>query len=65
MKRKPLLAAANPSPDLTWSYWLPRIGHDVMSLWSVVFWIWAVGDAHRQAARWLVDRRAARRRNGA
>jgi len=42
--------AADPEPGDVWAYWLPRIGHDVMAFWSVVFWVWAVVDAHRQAS---------------
>jgi TM2 domain-containing membrane protein YozV len=41
-----VLAAADPDPGVVWAYWIPRIGHDVMSVWSVVFWIWAVIDAY-------------------
>ena len=37
--------AADPNPESGWAYWLPRIGHDVMSVWSIMFWIWAVADA--------------------
>jgi TM2 domain-containing membrane protein YozV len=44
----PIFAAADPDPGLVWAYWIPRIGHDVMSAWSIVFWIWAVVDAYRQ-----------------
>jgi hypothetical protein len=47
----PLISTANPVPvpGLTsrtiWSYWIPRIGHDVISVWSIAFWIWGVVDA--------------------
>ena len=41
----PIFVAANPDPGVVWAYWIPRIGHDVMSLWSVVFWVWAIVDA--------------------
>jgi TM2 domain-containing membrane protein YozV len=41
----PVFVAASPDPEVVWAYWIPRIGHDVMSLWSVVFWVWAVIDA--------------------
>ncbi|MGD0878659.1 MAG: hypothetical protein ABSA01_10990 [Anaerolineales bacterium] len=48
----PLISMANPAipkgtPDSRklWSYWIPRIVHDVASFWSVVFWIWAIADA--------------------
>ena len=44
-----LFAAAEPDPGSVWAYWLPRIGHDVVALWSLAFWIWAVVDAYRQA----------------
>ena len=50
----PLIALANPvlpipSDDVNavWKYWIPRITHDIASLWSVVFWIWAVIDAYK------------------
>ena len=48
----PLISMANPgTPTETqkaraiWAYWIPRVMHDVISLWSIAFWIWAVGDA--------------------
>lgn len=41
--------AVNPSPNTVWSYWIPRIGHDIISIWSVLFWAWAVGDAYSLA----------------
>lgn len=48
----PLISLANPvipaaSNDLrgVWAYWIPRIVHDVMSFWSIAFWVWAVIDA--------------------
>ncbi|MFZ1083055.1 MAG: hypothetical protein WAO19_14150 [Candidatus Kryptoniota bacterium] len=48
----PLISMANPTtqegtPDSRkmWSYWIPRIVHDVASFWSVVFWVWAIVDA--------------------
>ncbi len=43
----PIFITANPDPDVMWEYWMPRLGHDVMSIWSIVFWIWAVVDAYR------------------
>jgi TM2 domain-containing membrane protein YozV len=46
-----LFAAANPDPGLIWAYWIPRIGHDLMSAWSIVFWGWAVVDAVRLARK--------------
>ena len=49
----PLIAMANPNLPVhagdaneVWKYWIPRITHDVASLWSIVFWIWAVVDAY-------------------
>ena len=47
----PVFAAADPDPEVIWAYWIPRAGHDVMSLWSVVFWVWAVADAYLLAKR--------------
>jgi TM2 domain-containing membrane protein YozV len=44
-------AAAGPDTSTNWGYWIPRIGHDVVALWSVVFWAWAVVDAYRTARR--------------
>jgi len=48
----PLIAMANPviptgAPDLStlWAYWIPRVVHDVVSFWSIIFWGWAVYDA--------------------
>jgi len=48
----PLIAVVNPvvpppRSDLNapWTYWIPRIAHDVASLWSVAFWVWAVIDS--------------------
>lgn len=48
----PLISMANPVVPPTvpetralWAYWIPRIVHDVLSFWSIAFWIWAVGDA--------------------
>ncbi|MFQ6113223.1 MAG: hypothetical protein ACE5NG_03935 [bacterium] len=45
----PIFITANPDPGIVWAYWIPRIGHDVMSLWSIVFCIWAVVDVYRQS----------------
>lgn len=48
----PLISMANPVvPPLAedirglWAYWIPRIFHDVFSVWCITFWIWAVADA--------------------
>ncbi len=42
---------ANPEAGVVWAYWIPRVGHDVLSVWSVAFWLWAVVDAYRDTAR--------------
>jgi len=49
----PMIALANPDLPLSsndaaaiWKYWIPRIGHDIASLWSITFWAWAVIDAY-------------------
>jgi TM2 domain-containing membrane protein YozV len=49
----PLIALANPNlpimpgdANVAWKYWIPRITHDVASLWSIAFWVWAVVDAY-------------------
>ena len=46
-----VLAFAVAGSDLAhdWGYWISRIGHDVVAVWSVVFWGWAVVDAYRTA----------------
>jgi TM2 domain-containing membrane protein YozV len=48
----PLISMANPvvPPSGTdiralWAYWIPRLGHDIISIWSIAFWLWAVIDA--------------------
>lgn len=51
----PAFVAADPDPAVAWAYWLPRVGHDVMSLWSLVFWVWAAVDAYRHARKRLDD----------
>jgi TM2 domain-containing membrane protein YozV len=33
------------------SYTLPRILHDVLSFYGIVFWIWQVVDAYHQAKK--------------
>lgn len=54
----PLIAMANPviptgAPDARtiWAYWIPRVVHDVVSFWSITFWLWAVADAFSTARR--------------
>lgn len=46
----PLISMANPiipptDPRALWAYWIPRIMHDVLSFWSIAFWLWAIADA--------------------
>lgn len=45
----PVFLMADLNPGSGGIYLLLRIGHDVMSFWSIVFWIWAVLDAYFQA----------------
>ena len=45
----PIFISANPDPGVVWSYWIPRIGHDVLALWSLVFWIWVIADSYQVA----------------
>jgi TM2 domain-containing membrane protein YozV len=47
----PIFVAADPNPEIAWAYWIPRIGHDLISVWSVVFWAWVVADAFLLARR--------------
>jgi hypothetical protein len=42
---------ANPDPNNTWAYRIPRVSHDVIALWSIVYWIWAAVDAYREAKK--------------
>jgi len=43
-----LFVSTAPDPASGWAYWLPRVVHDLLSVWSVVFWLWAVVDAYLQ-----------------
>ena len=43
----PIFLFANPDPEIIWSYWIPRIGHDLIAVWSVVFWIWVIVDSYQ------------------
>ena len=45
----PLFTMANPESGGGWAYWIPRIGHDLLSVWSIAFWIWTIADAVRLA----------------
>jgi TM2 domain-containing membrane protein YozV len=54
----PLIAMANPNLPIhanyvnaVWKYWIPRITHDIASLWSIAFWIWAVNDDYNVARK--------------
>jgi TM2 domain-containing membrane protein YozV len=47
----PLISIANPvlpppADRALWAYWIPRIVHDILALWSIAFWIWAIVDAY-------------------
>ena len=44
-----LFISTNLDPSAAWAYWIPRGGHDVVALWSLAFWIWAIVDAWRLA----------------
>ncbi len=48
----PLISMANPNIPPTgsdiralWAYWIPRFVHDVLSFWSIAFWLFVVVDA--------------------
>ena len=47
-----LFYLSGAEPSLGWGYWLPRIGHDVIAAWSIVFWVWAIIDAYRCAKKY-------------
>jgi TM2 domain-containing membrane protein YozV len=42
-----LFVSVDPDPSSAWAYWIPRLGHDLISIWSIAFWIWAIFDAYR------------------
>jgi hypothetical protein len=44
-----LHAATKRKPQAFWASQLPRILHDVFAAYGVIFWIWQVFDARRQA----------------
>jgi TM2 domain-containing membrane protein YozV len=46
-----VFTAATPDRKYAWAYWILRIGHDVMSLWGIVFWIWSIADAYLTAKK--------------
>ncbi len=41
----PTIPTERPSARTVWAYWIPRVVHDVLSVWSMVFWGWAIVDA--------------------
>ena len=41
----PTIPTGAPTPVTIWAYWIPRVVHDVVSFWSITFWLWAVFDA--------------------
>ena len=43
--------AADFDPKVVWAYWISRIGHDVMSVWSIAFWLWTIFDAYKSATK--------------
>ena len=46
-----VFVSTNPDPAIVWAYWIPRVGHDLISIWSIAFWIWAIVDAYRLVRR--------------
>jgi TM2 domain-containing membrane protein YozV len=44
-----LFTLTDPGAGAFWAYRLPRILHDVFAVYGVIFWIWQVVDAYRQA----------------
>jgi len=44
-----VFVVADFAPEMVWAYWISRIGHDVMSVWSIAFWLWAIFDAYKGA----------------
>lgn len=44
-----VFASAKPDPTAFWSYWIPRIGHDVLAFWSLLFWAWVIADSFKEA----------------
>lgn len=45
------VATATAGQQAFWATTLPRLLHDVFSIWGLVFWLWVVVDAYRQAKR--------------
>jgi hypothetical protein len=45
------IADATAGQQAFWVTTLPRLLHDVLSIWGLVFWLWVVVDAYRQAKR--------------
>lgn len=47
----PVFISANPDLNSIWGYWIPRVGHDVIAIWSIVFWFWVCFDSYREAVK--------------
>ncbi len=43
-----VFVSANLDPKIIWHYWIPRTGHDVIVIWSIVFWIWVIADSYQE-----------------
>jgi hypothetical protein len=41
-----ILFQAKPSTESVWFYGIPRIGHDILAIWSIAFWVWAIIDSY-------------------
>ena len=44
-----LYALSSPDPDIFWTSTLPRILHDLFTVYGVIFWLWQLADAYQQA----------------
>ncbi|MGD2177488.1 MAG: hypothetical protein PVG71_06670 [Anaerolineae bacterium] len=51
-----LFATTSVDPHTFWGYTLPRILHDLFAAWGLVFLVWQVVDAHKQARHALHSR---------
>lgn len=45
------MATATAGEQAFWATTLPRLLHDVLSIWGLVLWLWVVVDAYWQAER--------------
>jgi hypothetical protein len=41
----PVIPIVTPNARALWAYWIPRTVHDVLSFWSITFWVWTIWDA--------------------